>query len=142
MAIDALFDVLRTLVLVSALWLFATWLIAAGVSVVLGGFVLVMLPATYLRDETDRPDGRRWWMPGRLGRIALGVLLVGLGALLTLPGVPGQGLFTMFLGLRLVTPSACRRLERALARRRGVLTHVNRLRARFGQPPLRPPRAA
>jgi len=137
-----LFDVLRTLVLVSALWMFATWLIAAGVSVVLGGFVLVMLPATYLRDETGRSEARPWWSPGRLGRLALGVLLVGLGALLALPGVPGQGLFTMLLGLRLVRPSACRRLERTIARRRGVLAHVNRLRAHWGQPPLLPPRAA
>jgi hypothetical protein len=138
MDIDALLDVLR----VSAVWLFATWLIAAGVSVVLGGFVLVMLPATYLRDELVRPDARRWWSPGRLGRLGLGVLLLGLGALLTLPGVPGHGLWTMFAGLRLLAPSTCRRLERTVARRRGVLTRVNQLRVRFGRPPLLPPLAA
>ena len=142
MEIDALFELLRMLVLVSAVWLFVTWLIAAGIGVVLGGFVLVMLPATYLRDETGRPDPRPWWSPGRVGRRGLGVLLLGLGALLALPGVPGHGLWTMFVGLRLLAPSACQQLERRIARRRGVLTRVNRLRVRFGRPPLLPPLAA
>jgi hypothetical protein len=70
------------------------------------------------------------------------VVLLGLGAVLVLPGVPGPGLFLLLVGLRLVAPAACGRVERTIGRRRGVLTHVNRLRARFGQPPLLPPRAA
>ena len=141
MVIDALFDVLWTLVLVSAVWLFTTWLLAVATGMLLGGFVLVMLPATYLRDGTESPKARRW-SAGWFGRIGLGLLLLGLGAVLVVPGVPGPGMFTLLVGLRLVAPAACGRIERALGQRREVLTNVNRLRARFGQPPLLPPRAA
>jgi hypothetical protein len=72
-------------------------------------------------------------------RNAVGVVLVAVGAALSVPGVPGQGVLTILVGLFLVDFPRRQRLERALARRPGVLPALNRLRARFGHPPLRPP---
>jgi hypothetical protein len=45
----------------------------------------------------------------------------------------------MLVGVLLVDFPRRRRLEQALLRRPGVLPSLNRLRARFGRPPLRPP---
>jgi hypothetical protein len=53
--------------------------------------------------------------------------------------VPGQGVLTMLAGVFLVDFPQRRRLERALIRRPSVLPQLNRLRARFGRPPLHPP---
>jgi hypothetical protein len=58
---------------------------------------------------------------------------------MSIPGVPGQGLLTVMIGLMLLDFPGRRRLEKSLARRRSILTAMNRTRARFGHPPLLPP---
>jgi hypothetical protein len=65
-----------------------------------------------------------------------GAVLVGLGLIMAVPGVPGQGLLTAVIGLSLVSFPGKRRLERRLIRRAFLLRAVNRLRARFHRPPL------
>ena len=65
-----------------------------------------------------------------------GLLLVVLGAIMALPGVPGQGLLLILIGLTLVSFPGKTRLERALIRRPSVLKVVNAARARFGRGPL------
>ena len=65
-----------------------------------------------------------------------GVFLVALGIVLSLPGVPGQGVLTILMGAMLLDFPGKRRVERWLLRRRGVFTSINRLRARFGRRPL------
>jgi hypothetical protein len=62
-----------------------------------------------------------------------------LGLLMSIPGIPGQGLLTVLIGLMLLDFPGRRRLEKALARRRSILAAMNRIRARFGHPPLLPP---
>jgi hypothetical protein len=118
-------------------------LLAAGVWLLLnvGSLALVLrialaLPEDYF--ESDAPVRTRWTI-GRLGRNVAGVMLILVGAVLSIPGVPGQGLLTVLAGVLLVDFPGRRRLERMLADRRGVLPALNRLRARFGRPPLRPP---
>jgi hypothetical protein len=71
-------------------------------------------------------------------------MLVTLGVVLSLPGVPGQGLLTILIGVMLVDLPGKRRFERWLLGRPHVLAGVNRLRARFRQPPivLHPPEGA
>ena len=49
------------------------------------------------------------------------------------------GLLTVLIGLMLVAFPGRQRLEKALARRSGVLAAMNRIRASFGHPPLLPP---
>lgn len=65
-----------------------------------------------------------------------GTLLVLLGIILSLPGVPGQGLLTILLGLILLDIPGKRPLEARIVKRPAVLSAVNRLRARYNKPPL------
>jgi hypothetical protein len=101
--------------------------------------VLVRLPATYFRED----HGSRLRAPHPIVRWAgliikniLGVLLVLLGLLLSLPGIPGQGLLTILIGVMLLNFPGKRRLERRLVSRPKVLAAINALRARFGKPAL------
>jgi len=71
-----------------------------------------------------------------LGRNLAGALLVIVGAIMALPGVPGQGLLTMLIGLTLLSFPGKRRLERRILGVPAVLRAINRLRARFSRPPL------
>jgi hypothetical protein len=118
-------------------------LLAAGVWVLLtaGSLAIVLrvvlaLPPDHF--ERAAPPGRRW-TTRRVARNVAGLVLVVVGALLALPGVPGQGLLTVLVGVLLVDFPRRRKLEQALLRRPGVLRALNRLRAQFGRPPLRPP---
>src|SRR5829696_3382870 len=71
-----------------------------------------------------------------IGKNILGVLLVALGIVLSLPGVPGQGLLTILLGIMLLDFPGKDRLEQKLLSRPGIVNTINRLRGRFGKPPL------
>jgi hypothetical protein len=121
------------LVLAVAVWAVLT---AGSLAIVL--WFALSLPVNYF--EADPPKRARWTLR-RIGRNVAGIVLVLVGALMSVPGVPGQGLLTMLVGIFLVDFPQRARLERALARRPGVLPSLNRLRERFGRPPLRPPRA-
>lgn len=111
-----------------------------AISIVVIGFLLVKLPATYFLDSHDRDlwiDQHpilRW--SGIIAKNLLGVALVVLGALLSLPGIPGQGLLTILIGLVLIDFPGKRRIERWILKRPGVFDRVNAFRGRFGKPPL------
>jgi hypothetical protein len=72
----------------------------------------------------------------KVAKNVLGLALVGLGLLLSLPGVPGQGILTVLIGLILLDFPGKRALERRLVTRPAVLHAINRLRARFNRPPM------
>ncbi len=122
--------------------LFAVGLFLATftVSLLVVGFLLVKLPATYFLDSHNRD----FWVDrhpllrtlAHVGKNALGLLLMVVGVMLSLPGVPGQGILTILIGVMLVDFPGKRRLERKLVGRPKVLHAVNRLRARYGKPPL------
>jgi hypothetical protein len=71
-----------------------------------------------------------------MGKNVLGVILVIVGIILSLPGVPGQGLLTILLGLMLLDLPGKRRLEQRLVRRPSLLRVINGLRVRYGRAPL------
>ena len=66
----------------------------------------------------------------------LGVMLVILGLLLSLPGVPGQGLLTILLGLIMIDIPGKRPLEAKIIKRPTILVAANKLRARYNKKPL------
>ena len=70
------------------------------------------------------------------GKNLLGFFLVILGVLMSLPGVPGQGLLTIFIGLVLLDVPGKRAIERRIIAVPAILRACNRLRARFGKPPF------
>jgi hypothetical protein len=119
------------LALAALVWVLLT---AGSLAIVLR--IVLALPEDYF--EVDQPRLTSWTAT-RIARNGAGVVLVAVGAVLSIPGVPGQGVLTILVGLFLVDFPRRQQLERALARRAGVLPALNRLRARFNRAPLRPP---
>jgi hypothetical protein len=72
----------------------------------------------------------------RVGANLAGIVLVLLGFVMALPGVPGQGILTMIIGLTLLDFPGKLGLERRLVSRPFILRQLNALRARFKRPPL------
>lgn len=103
-------------------------------------FMLVRIPATYFHSShdraflVDRHRAVRW--SGMLMKNLIGGLLIVLGIIMSVPGVPGQGILTILLGLMLLDVPGKRRWEQKLVRRPKVLQTINRLRGKFGKPPL------
>ncbi len=121
------------------LWLVAGYLAVFIITIVIVVGVLAALPATYFRDDGRPPPRRRGTIPGVIGRVlrnALGLVLIILGLLLSLPAVPGQGVLTVLIGLMLIDLPGKRRLEQKLVARPGVLEAMNRVRAWLCRPPL------
>ncbi len=102
--------------------------------------VLVKLPANYFSSHYQQdflPESRwivRWGAV--IAKNLVGVFLVCLGLLLSLPGVPGQGLLTILLGLILIDIPGKRPLEARIIKRPAILAAANRLRAKFKRGPL------
>jgi len=105
--------------------------------------ILACLPADHFMD----PRYRRRAKPRHpMLRVVLfvvknlaGWLLIAVGLFLSIPGVPGQGLLTILMGVLLIDFPAKYRVERWLVSRRGVLPLLTRLRTRLGRPPLELP---
>ena len=121
------------------------WIILFSVVTFLGSIaativVLIKLPDTYFKAE----HGREFWAErhpvlrwgGLILKNLLGVFLVLFGVVMSLPGVPGQGVLTILMGVMLLDFPGKRRLELKLVSRPKVLRTVNRIRARFDRPPL------
>jgi len=127
-----------------------TWrkvLLGAGIFVVsflanLGivSWILVKLPADHFskRRKTKFWAGPRPWLHAAkvIGKNIGGLLLVALGVVLSLPGVPGQGLLTVLLGIMLLDFPGRHRLEQKLLSKPSIVNSINKLRGRFGKKPL------
>ena len=116
------------------------FVITFAVSLAIVSFILVRIPADYF--HKDRP--RELWADkskavralGYIGKNLLGVLLVIIGIVLSLPGVPGQGFLTILLGIMLLDFPGRRKFERKLVCRPQVRNTINKLRHKFGKPEL------
>ena len=121
------------------LWAAGIFLLTFTFSLAAFGALVVLLPERYFVEErsqflADKPPLVRWL--GIIGKNLLGLLLIVVGVILSIPGVPGQGLLTIVVGVMLLDIPGKHRLVRAVVRRKGVLKNLNRLRASFGRPPL------
>lgn len=117
-----------------ALWAAASFALSLGLTL----WLVVRMPADSFvapRRIDPTPAGRL----RHLGRNTLGCMVILLGLLLSLPGVPGQGLLTVLIGLVLVDVPGKRALELRLLRRPRLRAALDRLRRRFGRPPLQLP---
>jgi hypothetical protein len=118
----------------------ALFLVSLAFSFLAIGVVMVKIPDRYFASDYERtflPESR--WMV-RWGALLVkniaGVLLIVLGIILSLPGVPGQGILTILLGLIFLDIPGKRPLEARIIRRPAVLSAINKLRARYDKPPL------
>ena len=100
--------------------------------------ILVRLPADFFDIRIPRP-----WMQnhhpvlrvmGHLVKNAIGAIFLFAGFLMLF--LPGQGILTMLIGAMLLNFPGKRKMERWLIGRRGVLTAINKIRGRYGRPPL------
>jgi hypothetical protein len=123
-------------VLVGLLIFVVTFLANLGIV----SLILVKLPADHFKGnhKTEFWSGPHPTLRavGLIGKNVLGVLLLALGIVLSIPGVPGQGLLTILLGIMLLDFPGRRRLEQKLLSRPSVTKAINRLRLRFHKPPL------
>ena len=118
---------------------FAIFIVSFAATTVLIVWFVVRLPADYFvqngqRRSQSRPSISHW--PRFVLRNLLAVGLVVLGIVLSLPGVPGQGVLTILLGIMLSDFPGKERLERKIVSYPKVREALNRLRQRFGKPPL------
>lgn len=104
------------------------------------GIVMVKIPANYFSSHyvqdflPDSPWIVRWGAV--IAKNVLGAVLILVGILLSLPGVPGQGILTILLGLIMLDIPGKRPLEAKIVKRPNVLSAINKLRKRFEKPPL------
>lgn len=102
--------------------------------------VMVKIPPNYFSSHYERDflPNSPWLV--RWGAVilknVLGVFLILLGIVLSLPGVPGQGILTILLGVIMLDIPGLRPLEAKIIRRPAVLHAINKLRSRYSKPPL------
>jgi len=103
-------------------------------------FVLVKLPANYFHSSHEReflverhPALRA---VGIVAKNLFGFVLVILGVIMAVPGVPGPGVLSILLGIMLLDFPGKRTLETRIVGRPRVFNAINSLRARFDKPPL------
>jgi len=116
------------------------FVVTFSISLAIVSVIMVKIPADYFKEDqprelfADKPAAVRYLLI--IGKNLLGVVLVVLGILLSLPGVPGQGILTILLGVMLLDFPGRRRLERKLVSRPQVLNTINKLRHKFDKPEL------
>lgn len=123
------------------------WKAAALLSVTLALFSLAVALLIVVRWPVEQFKGEAvppFWehrhpairVLGLIGKNVAGYATVVLGIVLALPGVPGQGLLLILIGLTLLNFPGKRRLELRLIHRPAIRRVINSVRTRFGRPPL------
>jgi len=116
------------------------FVITFAVSIGAISFILVKLPASYFQSShnheflADKKPAVRG--AGLIGKNLLGAVLVLLGIVMSVPGVPGQGVLTILLGIMLLDIPGKRRLEQKILSQPKVLEKINGLRRKFSKQPL------
>jgi hypothetical protein len=109
-------------------------------SVAMVALVLVRLPSDYFMPGARQPFMHRWPWPvrwfGLIAKNGLGVLVVTIGVILSLPGMPGQGLLMALIGLMLLDIPGKRAIAHRIVRKPKIITNINRLRARYQKLPI------
>ena len=110
------------------------------VSYVIVSVIVVKMPEDYFCSNHQRrflPDANPAVRSVAMAvKNILGVLMIVAGILLSLPGIPGPGLVTIFIGLMITDIPGKRVLEANIIRQPLVLSAVNRLRARYNKPAM------
>lgn len=121
-------------------WLF--FVVFSGASLVLSivgcAAMITYLPPDYFKETShERPIKNpilRFFVS--VLKNIIGLLLIVVGALLSVPGVPGQGLLTILTGLIISDFPGKKRLARRIIRIRAVYLAANKIRTNFKRPPL------
>lgn len=118
---------------VSIMWMVGGTIVFAIAAMIIVPIVVVRLPADYLqKNAAQQGKGGAGW---RVARNILGWLLMAVG--IAMLALPGPGVAVLLIGVLLADFPGKQRVVRWMLSRGGVLRSMNRLRARFGRPPLR-----
>jgi hypothetical protein len=123
----------------SILWFAGIFVLSLVFSSALFVAIVLLLPRRYFTGQgwrafEEQPAWVRWLAV--IGKNLLGVAIIALGVVLSLPGMPGQGLLTVLIGALLLDIPGKHRMVRWIAERPGVIRRLNWLRACFARPPL------
>ena len=116
------------------------FVVSFALSLAIVSLILVKIPPDYFKEDRQN----KFWsgqhpairILGLIGKNVLGVVLVALGIVMSVPGVPGQGILTILLGIMLLDIPGRQKLERKIVSQPRVLKSINKLRHRFGKPEL------
>lgn len=122
-------------------WLGALSLIVTIGTLIAMPWVVAFIPDDYFSTKERPPYKGRSRHPAmrlllHFGKNCLGLLLVLLGLILSMPLVPGQGMVVAVAGLLLLDFPGKRRFEMWIIRQRGVLKAINWFRNKKNRPPL------
>jgi hypothetical protein len=135
--LDAIIEFFRRL---GWVWTLTLSLVLLVGSIALVAILVVRWPVDQFKNDKPPPFWARRHPIirglGLFGKNVAGLLVVLLGIIMAIPGVPGQGTLLILTGLSLVDFPGKRRIERNLMRRPSVLKLINGLRVRFKRPPL------
>ena len=116
------------------------FLVTFFANLALVSLILVKIPADYFKKSRRTKFMANHSHAVRVlvmvGKNLLGVVLVILGILLSVPGVPGQGVLTILLGIMLLDFPGRRRFEQWIVSSPRVKHAINKLRQRFDKPAL------
>lgn len=123
----------------NAWWIALVSVIYFLVSLFLIRFFIIWIPYDYFleKKKDDVPVENSF---GRfvlhLGKNLLGIIVIIIGLIMSIPGVAGQGFLTILLGLTLTDFPGKRRLEVRLIRQPLIRSVIASLRQKSGKPPL------
>lgn len=115
-------------------------IISFAISLAAISLVMVKLPADYFHPAythnffADKHVVLRWTL--LIVKNIVGVILILLGIVMMIPGMPGPGVLTVLIGLIMTDIPSKRRLEGLIIKRPVILAAANNLRVRYGKLPL------
>jgi len=118
----------------------ALFLASVVISFVALAIAAIKIPRNYFSSHYRQdflPDSSwvvRWG--ATIAKNLLGVILIALGVVLSLPGIPGPGVITILIGLIMLDIPGKRPLEFRIVKLPKVLSSINGLRKKFGKEPL------
>ena len=122
--------------MLGTLLLLATLVMSSGIALT----ILIRLPTDYFctpRTERAHDAGHSVLVGiGVVLKNLLGVILILSGVVLSVPGMPGQGLLTVLAGVCLADFPGKRWLLHKILGWAPLLRAINRLRTKFSRPPL------
>ena len=135
--IDLLTEFANSLTWRGALIGLLIFLVTFAVNLAIVSFILVRIPSDYFKNshKTEFWSGPNpaFRALGIIGKNILGILLLALGIVLSVPGVPGQGLLTILLGIMLLDFPGKRDLEYRIVSQPRVRNAIDKLRHKFGK---------
>jgi hypothetical protein len=137
---DWLSNFWATLSLEQLLLAIGLFVLSLAISFLSIAVVMVKIPENYFSSHYVRDflPGKPWLVrwSAVIIKNTFGFFLVILGIILSLPGVPGQGILTILLGLIMLDIPGKRPLEAKIIQRPVILSAINNLRARYNKSPL------